>query len=81
MERRRSSNLSASDEIVHVINGATLLRLRPDEGSRILDLGVGAMVVVPRGMWHRFEPATGVILMSITPLPIDHPPVDVEAVC
>jgi quercetin dioxygenase-like cupin family protein len=66
------------DEIVHIIEGATLLRLLPEEGPQTLDLGAGAMVIVPKGVWHRFESATGVTLMSITPLPTDHPPVDVE---
>ena len=67
------------DEIVHVIEGAPLLRLLPDEGSQtLLELSAGTMVIVPEGMWHRFESATGVTLMSITPLPTEHPPVDVE---
>lgn len=67
----------AGDEIVHVIEGSTVLRLLPDEGPETLELGAGTMVIVPKGMWHRFESATGVTLMSITPLPTDHPPVDV----
>ena len=66
------------DEIVHVIDGRTLLRLLPDEGPQALDLRAGNMVIVAKGVWHRFESATGVTLMSITPLPTDHPPVDVE---
>ena len=69
---------SNGDEIVHVIEGNTLLRLLSDEGPQTLELGAGTMVVVPKGVWHRFESATGVTLMSITPLPTDHPPVDVS---
>jgi quercetin dioxygenase-like cupin family protein len=65
------------DEIVHVIEGGTLLRLLPDEGPQALELCAGTMVIVPKGVWHRFESATGVTMMSITPLPTDHPPVDV----
>lgn len=67
----------SGDEIVHVVEGETLLRLLPDEGPEALELRAGMMVVVPKGMWHRFESAKGVTLMSITPLPTDHPPVDV----
>jgi hypothetical protein len=33
---------------------------------------------VPQGMWHRFESAGGVTLMTATPQPTDHPTVDVE---
>ena len=63
-------------------SGAAVLRdgvhLLPDEGPQALELGTGMMVIVPKGVWHRFESATGVTLMSVTPLPTDHPPVDVR---
>lgn len=68
----------SGDEIVHVIEGATLLRLLPDEGPEALELRAGMMVIVPKGMWHRFESASGVTLMTVTPLPTDHLAVDVE---
>ena len=42
------------------------------------ELRAGMMVVVPQGLWHRFESPGGVTLMSVTPLPTDHPEVDVE---
>src|ERR1700761_3984866 len=45
------------DEIVHVIDGETLLRLLPDEGPQALELRAGTMVIVPKGVWHRFESA------------------------
>lgn len=66
------------DEIVHVIEGETLLHLLPDEGAEALELRAGMMVIVPKGMWHRFESASGVTLMTVTPLPTEHLPVDVE---
>ncbi|MBS0540977.1 MAG: cupin domain-containing protein [Proteobacteria bacterium] len=70
---------TAGDEIVHVVDGATLLHLLPDSGPReTLELRAGSMVIVPTGVWHRFESAAGVTLMSITPLPTEHPPVDVD---
>lgn len=68
----------SGDEIVHIIVGATLLRLLPDEGPKTLELRAGMMVIVPKGMWHCFESASGVTLMTVTPLPTEHLPVDVE---
>jgi mannose-6-phosphate isomerase-like protein (cupin superfamily) len=55
------------EEIVYILEGATLLRLMTDDG-----------MVVPQGVWHRFESSAGVTLMSITPLPTDHPEGDVD---
>ena len=55
-----------------------MLRSIADSGPQEQELRAGMMVVVPQGMWHRFESADGVSLMSITPLPTDHPEVDVE---
>jgi quercetin dioxygenase-like cupin family protein len=66
------------DEIVYILEGATMLRSITDEGPQEQELRTGMMVVVPQGMWHRFESPDGVTLMSVTPLPTDHPEVDVE---
>ncbi len=66
------------DEIVYVLEGATMLRSISEKGFEAQELRPGMMVVVPRGMWHRFESAGGVTLMSVTPLPTEHPEVDVE---
>ena len=66
------------DEIVYVLEGATLLRLMNDDGPQDQELRAGTMMVVPRGVWHRFESPAGVMLMSVTPLPTDHPEVDVD---
>ena len=66
------------DEIVYILEGATMLRSITDEGPQEQELRAGMMVVVPQDMWHRFESPGGVTLMSITPLPTDHPEVDVE---
>ena len=66
------------DEIVYILEGATMLRSITDEGPQAQELRAGMMVVVPQGMWHRFESPGGVTLMSVTPLPTDHPEVDVE---
>jgi len=66
------------DEIVYILEGATMLRSITDEGPQAQELRAGMMVVVPQGMWHRFESPGGVTLMSVTPLPTDHPEIDVE---
>ena len=69
------------DEIVVVIEGSTtifFLAQRPEETGGSGDeetsavLGAGDLVVVPRGVWHRFETPDGVKLLSVTPQPTDH---------
>jgi mannose-6-phosphate isomerase-like protein (cupin superfamily) len=66
------------DEIVYILEGATLLRSITDAGPQEQELRAGMMVVVPQGVWHRFEAPAGVTLMSVTPLPTEHPAVDVD---
>ncbi len=68
----------AGDEIVYVLEGTTMLRSITDAGPQAQELRAGMMVVVPQGVWHRFELPAGVTLMSVTPLPTDHPEVDVD---
>ncbi len=68
----------AGDEIVYVLEGATMLRSITDAGPQQQELRAGMMVVVPQGLWHRFESAAGVTLMSVTPLPTEHPEIDIE---
>jgi len=36
------------------------------------------LVIVPQGLWHRFEAPDGVCLMTATPKPTEHLTVDVE---
>jgi mannose-6-phosphate isomerase-like protein (cupin superfamily) len=55
-----------------------MLRSITDEGPQVQELLAGIMAVVPQGMQHRFKPPGGVTLMSVTPVPTDHPKVDVE---
>lgn len=69
---------SAGDEIVYILEGETVLRLLTDDGPQNQQLRAGMMMIVPQGVWHRFESETGVTLMSVTPQPTDHPEVDVE---
>jgi mannose-6-phosphate isomerase-like protein (cupin superfamily) len=66
------------EEIVEVVDGAATLHLLTDDGPRSVALGAGMMVIVPLGMWHRFDSPDGVTLVTATPQPTDHPAIDVE---
>ncbi len=67
----------AGDEIVYILEGTTMLHLMTDAGREDHALRAGMMMVVPTGVWHRFESKDGVTLMAITPQPTEHPAVDV----
>lgn len=62
----------AGDEIVLVLEGATTIILLVDGAEQRHLLGERAFVVVPRGVWHRFETSIGVKVLSVTPQPTDH---------
>ena len=66
------------EEIVQIIDGATTLHLMSDDGPQSIALQAGMMVIVPQGMWHRFDSPDRVTLITATPQPTDHPDVDVE---
>ncbi len=60
------------DEIVHVLDGATLFTIMTDDGPQQFEMTKGMMVVVPQGYWHLFEAPTGVTIVTITPQPTEH---------
>jgi mannose-6-phosphate isomerase-like protein (cupin superfamily) len=60
------------DEIVEIIDGATMLHLISADGRRCVTLTAGMMVIVPQNTWHRFEAPGGVCLLTATPQPTDH---------
>ena len=66
------------DELVQVVEGTTTLHIMTDEGPQTHALKAGMLVIVPQGMWHRFEAPDGVCLMTATPKPTEHLTVDVE---
>jgi quercetin dioxygenase-like cupin family protein len=66
------------EEIVHILEGATTLRLITAEGRQSLELTAGALVVVPQNAWHQFEAPDGVLLMTTTPQPTENLEVDVD---
>lgn len=68
------------DEIVMVLEGATTITLRIEGRDEHHALGPMQMVVVPRGIWHRFDTPDGAVVLTVTPQPTDHrvdPPADV----
>ena len=66
----------AGDEIVLVLEGSTTIILRIDGVEHRYPLGVRELVVVPGGVWHRFETRHEVKVLSVTPQPTDHTAVD-----
>ena len=63
---------SNGDELVQVIDGATRLTIMTKDGPQVLEMTAGMVTVVPQGCWHRFESASGVTVMTMTPQPTDH---------
>jgi mannose-6-phosphate isomerase-like protein (cupin superfamily) len=66
------------DELVQVVEGSTKFHLMSDDGPQTHELTAGMLVIVPQGMWHRFESRDGVCLMTATPKPTEHLTVDVD---
>ena len=61
-----------ADEIVMVVEGSTTIYFLDDGNEHSSCLGADDLVVVPRGVWHRFETPESVKLISVTPQPTDH---------
>tara|TARA_R110001606_G_scaffold278023_1_gene426254 strand:- start:8 stop:487 length:480 start_codon:yes stop_codon:yes gene_type:complete len=60
------------DEFVHILDGETALILLNDNIEQCYNLSSGQMLVIPKGVWHRFESPDGVKIMTITPQPTEH---------
>lgn len=60
------------DEFVQVMEGETHLILWLDDREQGHLLTRGQMMVVPQGVWHRFESPKGIKVMTITPQPTEH---------
>jgi hypothetical protein len=58
------------DEIVQIVDGATILHIMTEDGRQAHALKAG--MVVPQAAWHRFEAADGESLMTTTPQPTQH---------
>jgi quercetin dioxygenase-like cupin family protein len=60
------------DELVQVIAGSTTLTVMEEAGPTSFEMTAGMIVVVPQGLWHRFNAPDGVTVMTATPQPTDH---------
>lgn len=60
------------DEVVMVLEGATVLVLLVDGGEVSHELRARELLVVPQNTWHRFESPEAVKIMTVTPQPTDH---------
>ncbi|WP_438466497.1 cupin domain-containing protein [Marinomonas sp. PE14-40] len=60
------------DEMVQVIEGETSLVLLIDNEEVPNKIKAGELLIVPQGIWHRFESPKGVKVLTITPQPTDH---------
>ena len=60
------------DEFVMVVDGATTMTLFIDGQEQSVQLGASQFVVVPQGVWHRFDTPEAAKIMTITPQPTDH---------
>ena len=60
------------DEIVLVVEGATTLILLVDGKEHENQLTANEFLIVPQGVWHRFETPAGVKVLSVTPQPTEH---------
>ena len=65
------------DELVQIVEGSTTLHMMTEDGLQSHALRAGMVAIVPQGMWHRFESADGVTLITATPKPTEHLTVDV----
>jgi uncharacterized cupin superfamily protein len=60
------------NELVHLVAGHTTLTIMTDDGPESFRAGAGTFVVVPAGLWHRFDAPEGVTVMTVTPPPTEH---------
>ena len=60
------------DEFIQVLGGETTLILLTGNQEQRKELLSGQLLVIPKGVWHRFESPNGVKIMTITPQPTEH---------
>lgn len=60
------------DELVMVLDGETTIVLLMDAVEERFSLTENELIVVPKGVWHRFEGSRQLRAMTITPQPTDH---------
>lgn len=60
------------DEVVMVLEGFTTLFLLQEGKEQAHELRAQGLVIVPQGVWHRFETPEGVKVLTVTPQPSEH---------
>jgi mannose-6-phosphate isomerase-like protein (cupin superfamily) len=60
------------DELVMALAGTTTVILLHEGGQEHIALAAHELVVVPAGVWHRFEGSNSLKVMTVTPQPTDH---------
>jgi len=60
------------DEVVLVLDGATTIVLLRNAIEERFPLTEKELIVIPKGVWHRFEDSEQLKVMTITPQPTDH---------
>jgi mannose-6-phosphate isomerase-like protein (cupin superfamily) len=60
------------DEVVMVLDGTTTVILLRNAKEERFFLSGNELVVIPAGMWHRFEGSEQLKVMTITPQPTEH---------
>ena len=63
---------AAGDEFVMVLEGSTTVVLRIDSRDERASLVQQELVVVPAGVWHRFENSQNLKVLTVTPQPTEH---------
>jgi mannose-6-phosphate isomerase-like protein (cupin superfamily) len=66
------------DEMVHVLDGSTILEIVCDDGpAQSFTLSAGMIAVIPQGAWHRSH-SEGNTHLGLTPFPGEHVERDVD---
>lgn len=60
------------DEVVLALAGTTSVVLMLGTGTERVFLAANDLVVVPAGVWHRFEESTRLKVLTVTPQPTEH---------
>lgn len=62
----------SADELVHILKGNTDLTILTADDEKVFQLQEGMIIIVPKGLWHRFCAPHGVTVLSVTPQPTEH---------
>jgi mannose-6-phosphate isomerase-like protein (cupin superfamily) len=57
------------DELLYLMSGAVTVALELADGVRLVELGGGDAIVVPKGVWHKITMRTPGQLFHVTPGP------------